>query len=76
MTIWKGVFDAEAVKPGVYDTEANKWGLWDAEYVAVAVSTAFDQALMAAIARHWPDIVFDTPQVVASGMAPPAQVKP
>ena len=37
---------------------------------------AFDAALMAAMVRPWPDIVFALPRVVASGMMPPNIVRP
>lgn len=40
------------------------------------VTTNFDGALMMAMNRPWRDIAFDSPQVVASGMAPPDLINP
>jgi hypothetical protein len=37
-------------------------------------SQPIDPALMLAMNRPWPDIVFSQPQVVASGMTPPESV--
>ncbi len=45
---------------------ASNW--WP--YSPPAPATDFDPALMAAMNRPWPDIVFSPPQVVASGMTP------
>lgn len=40
--------------------------------LAQASDVAFDAALMAAMNRPWPDIVFGNPEVVASGSVPPS----
>lgn len=48
---------------------------WDIGATEAAAS-GFDAALMAAMDRPRPDIVFDLPQMVASGMAPSDRVNP
>lgn len=44
--------------------------------LTVGTQAAFDGALMAAMDRPWRDLVQDVVRVVASGMTPPALVKP
>lgn len=50
-------------------------GAWDIG-ATEAPAAGFNAALMAAMDRPRPDIVFDAPQVVASGMTPPDRVNP
>jgi hypothetical protein len=50
----------------------QKW--FDEDLDAPVGGVAFDPALMAAISRPWPDIVFSKPQVVAAGMTPPSNL--
>ena len=50
---------------------------WVLPFFRVATAeVAFDAALMAAMDRPWPDIVFVQPSVAASGMTPADLVNP
>jgi len=66
-----GWFDPELVPIVLGDSELNTTiGLYDPEWADLATA-AFDASLMRAMDRSWPDIIWDSPQLVAAGMTPP-----
>lgn len=72
-----GLFDnvdeiggAELAKGAWFDTTMYAAGWFSIDLIEVTVAAAFDAALMAAMNRPWPDIVFQRAKVVASGMKP------
>jgi len=73
MTARKGIFDPALEPAGIFDPALDQAGIFD-ETLGETASGAFNGALMAAMSRPWPDIVFSKPQIVASGMTPPDTV--
>lgn len=72
-----GIFDPALAPAGIVDPALDKVGVFAIDLIpAPTGGGAFDPALMAAMNRPWPDIVFDRAKVAASGMTPPDVVQP
>ena len=71
-----GASPGEIARPGPALPGLSRFRAFSRTNAEIEAAVSFDLALMAAMNRPWPDLVFVNATVAASGMTPPETINP